>query len=271
MYHVIVLKADGTVWTAGLQQSFALGFADSGDVTSLRQVPGINDAIAVAASAALRRDGTVLTWGQNYYGVIGDGTYAQRPTPVLVVNETADGYLDLIPDIYFEEPPSVGVPFFSVTTGEISDRTATVYTTAKFNGADVGKSGKVFVTASVPPGSLVAAQSGMNGIGSSRSAGSAATAADSFVLVNLTPSGWQPVVNGQPTAYASGVLGDQLSAQTILDNTDTTNLKGAQFCLGYGASADQMLAVGTMRVVATIPDPNARARRRRAASWPARR
>ena len=251
MDHVILLKPDGSVWTAGLQQSFALGFADGGDVASLRQVPGITDAIAVAASAALRRDGTVLAWGQNYYGQIGDGTYARRMTPVLVVNETADGYLDLIPDLYFEMPPSVGVPFFTVASGNVADVKASVTTTTKFNAIDLGKSGSVFVTAKVPPGSLVPAPSGMSAIAS------AATAADAFVLVNLTPSGWQPVVNGQPAAYASGELGNTLSVQTILDNTDTTNLKGAQFCVGYGTSADQMLAIGTMRVVATIPDPNA--------------
>jgi hypothetical protein len=54
------------------------------------------------------------------------------------------------------------------------------------------------------------------------------------------------------------VLGDQLAAQTILNGTDTTNLKGAQYCVGYGASADDMVATGRMRAVATIPtDPGA--------------
>jgi hypothetical protein len=148
----------------------------------------------------------------------------------------------------------VGVPFFAVASGSVANVTASVNTTTKFNTPDLGKSGSVFVTAVVPPGSLVPVQSAMNASGAAIS--SAATAADTFVQVNLTPSGWQ-LVNGQLVPYASGVLGEQLSAQTILKNTDTTNLKGAQFCLGYGASADQMIALGTMRVVATIPDPNA--------------
>jgi hypothetical protein len=97
---------------------------------------------------------------------------------------------------------------------------------------------------------------GATSVSTSGVTASADTAASSFVLIQLTASGWQQVVNGQLIPYASGVLGDQLSAQTILNNTDTTNLKGAQFCLGYGTSADQMIALGTMRVVATIPDPN---------------
>jgi len=48
-------------------------------------VPGLNDVTAIAAGAqftlALRSDGTVWAWGQNYYGALGDGAYQDRPTP----------------------------------------------------------------------------------------------------------------------------------------------------------------------------------------------
>ena len=53
----------------------------------------------------------------------------------------------------------------------------------------------------------------------------------------LTPSGWQPVTNGQLFPYASGVLGDQLAAQIILNNTDATNLNGAAFSAAPGHRA----------------------------------
>ena len=268
--HIVVLRPDGTVWTgARAPEAWMLGFPNAGDPAGLKQLPGISDAISVANHAnamILRRDGTVLAWGLNDTGQLGDGTMATRLTPVLVVNETGDGFLDLIPGTEFELPPSAGVPFFVVASGNVASAKATVRTAARFNSPDVGKSGKVFVTAQVPPGSLVAAQSAMRAQGASSanatggaisSASNALSAADAFMLVNLTATGWQPVVNGQLLPYASGVLGDQLSAQTILDNTDTSNLKGAQFCLGYGASAEQMLASGMMRVVASIPDPNA--------------
>jgi len=257
----VALKADGTVWTSGMQNSLALGVPEGGDIPGLRQLPGITDAISIAAQNSsvlvLRQDGTILSWGMNSFGQLGDGTLARRQTPVAVLNETADGFLDLIPDTNFALPPGVGVPFFVVTSGSVADLKASVSTNTKFNAADVGKDGAVFVTASVPAGSLVPSSSGVNAAGTSRTSASAATAADSFVLIQLTSSGWQPVVNGQLLPYASGVLGDQISAQKILDNTDTANLKGAQFCLGYGASAAQMIAQGTMRLVATIPDPNA--------------
>jgi hypothetical protein len=74
-----------------------------------------------------------------------------------------------------------------------------------------------------------------------------------FTLLQLTPTGWQTVVNGQLIPYATGVLGDQLAAQTILNNTDTTTLKGAEFCVGYGSSAQDMVSNGDQRTVATIP------------------
>ena len=168
------------------------------------------------------------------------------------MNETGNGYLDLIPGIDFELPPSAGVSFFTVASGSVADVTASVSTATKFNVPDVGKSGAVFVTAAVPPGTLGATQTTTT----ARSVPRTASSTPAFTLIQLTSSGWQPVVNGQLVPYSSGVLGDQLAAQTILNGTDTTNLKGAQFCLGYGTSADQMIASGTMRVVATIPDPN---------------
>jgi hypothetical protein len=77
------------------------------------------------------------------------------------------------------------------------------------------------------------------------------------VLVQLTSTGWQLVVNGQLIPYASGVLGDQLAAQTILQNASTANLLGSQFCVGYGGDGTGMIASGNLQLIAVIPDPNA--------------
>ena len=38
-------------------------------------------------------------------------------------------------------------------------------------------------------------------------------------------------------------------AQTILSGADTTNLKGAEFCVGYGTSAHDMINNGNIRAV----------------------
>jgi hypothetical protein len=82
----------------------------------------------------------------------------------------------------------------------------------------------------------------------------AAATASGLVLIQLTSEGWKQVVNGQLIPYASGVLGDQLAAQNILTNTNTSNLSGAQFCVGYGTSAEEMNEAGRMQLVATVPD-----------------
>jgi len=224
-------------------------------------VPGIKEVATVAAGAvftlALKSDGTVTAWGANYHGELCDGTLAQHPSPVLAVNSSVDGFLNLRTGTTVNVPPEFKVPFFVVASGGITDTSATVNTTTKFNASDVGKSGAVFVTAKVPAGSLGTAQAAPAQHNAKRASANAAPAASSFVLMQLTSTGWQPVSNGQLIPYASGVLGDQLAAQTILSNTDTTNLKGAEFCLGYGTSAEEMNNAGRMRTIVTIPDPNA--------------
>lgn len=264
------ITRDGLVWAWGYNPEGELG-TGSARVNSdyPRPIEGFVDfrgiAGGVGSAVALRADGTVWSWGRNFEGQLGDATFAQRNAPVLTVNATASGPLDLNPQVAKAIPPDKIPPFFSTAdrSGDLSR--ISVRTKTKFNADDVGKQGAVFVTATVPPGSLMPAQTAMRALGVSGAGGdadsrvllSALSASDPFVLLNLTSSGWQPVVNGQLIAYASGVLGDQISAQTILDNADTTNLKGAQFCVGYGTSAAEMIAAARMRAVATIPDPNA--------------
>jgi hypothetical protein len=178
--------------------------------------------------------------------------------PALVINETASGPLDLIPEAQNNIPADKIPPFFLVANGGITTSSASVSTTTKFNPADQGKPGSVFITATVPTGALdtVAATQTVpvaSAVGEARPSRAAATTPSGFTLIQLTPAGWQTVVNGQLIPYASGVLGDQLAAQTILNGTDTTNLKGAEFCVGYGTSAQDMVNNGNIRAVANIP------------------
>jgi hypothetical protein len=84
----------------------------------------------------------------------------------------------------------------------------------------------------------------------------AATDSNSFVLVQKTSSGWQLVVNGQLIPYVSGVLGDQLAAQAALTVTATDSLTGAEYCLGYGSSAAEMIAAERVLPVFTITGQN---------------
>jgi len=101
-YHVLALLADGRVMAWGGNGAGQLGLGSpsgpqdcGGDPCSTTPVavPGITNAVAVAASEetsfALLADGTVLAWGYDAYGDVGDGAGVGTgcfcvPTPVTV-------------------------------------------------------------------------------------------------------------------------------------------------------------------------------------------
>ncbi|MGW6918242.1 RCC1 domain-containing protein [Kitasatospora sp. NPDC054939] len=93
--HNLALKADGTVvaWGFNVFGELGNGTPTSPDVTIPVTVCApfncalpLDGIVAVAAggahSTALKSDGTVLTWGANYVGQLGDGTTTDRNTPV---------------------------------------------------------------------------------------------------------------------------------------------------------------------------------------------
>ncbi len=87
--HSLALTSDGTVWAWGLNN---VGQVGDGSPANNRLVPvqvsGLGSGsgiVAIAAggafSMALKSDGTVLTWGQNLNGQLGDGTTTSRSIP----------------------------------------------------------------------------------------------------------------------------------------------------------------------------------------------
>jgi alpha-tubulin suppressor-like RCC1 family protein len=86
VYHTLGLTNAGTVWAWGSRTSGALGDGlTSGHSAYAQAVSGLSNVVAIAAgnfySLALRSDGTVVGWGANGAGQLGDGTTTNRTVP----------------------------------------------------------------------------------------------------------------------------------------------------------------------------------------------
>ncbi|AXH98290.1 hypothetical protein DV702_00365 [Sporosarcina sp. PTS2304] len=85
--HSIALKKDGTVWAWGRNTYGQLGLGQTTDYNDEpRPIPGLSGIIEIAAgdnhSLALKQDRTsLLAWGRNFYGQLGDGGYENKLDP----------------------------------------------------------------------------------------------------------------------------------------------------------------------------------------------
>jgi alpha-tubulin suppressor-like RCC1 family protein len=93
--HSLALRADGAVLAVGLNDQGQLGNGTASSRDFAAPVAGVCDGMAATAiaagadfSLALCADGSVRAWGANSYGQLGDGTFAQRPSPVAVAGLT---------------------------------------------------------------------------------------------------------------------------------------------------------------------------------------
>jgi alpha-tubulin suppressor-like RCC1 family protein len=110
--HTLALKRDGTLWAFGLNNYGQLGNGDTNDIPGVSVVVGDrhvgdygnqaanaarspvrvgedDDWVAISArghhSIGMKRDGSIWTWGLNWFGQLGVGTTQNHATPVLVV------------------------------------------------------------------------------------------------------------------------------------------------------------------------------------------
>ncbi|RII27551.1 MAG: hypothetical protein CXR31_04735, partial [Geobacter sp.] len=92
--HALAVKPDGSVWAWGYNYYGQLGDGTSGNsaekptpvqVSGLGAGSGVISVVATYdSSLALKSDGSVLAWGHNNFGQLGDGTKVDKPTPVTV-------------------------------------------------------------------------------------------------------------------------------------------------------------------------------------------
>jgi hypothetical protein len=204
-------------------------------VTASAIAAGTNHTCAVAFG------GIVACWGGNENGELGDGTFAVRSRPAVVLRRNGDGsiaagdwYLDLNPGVG-KVIPSDRIPaFLAVASGSAS---SSVTAQVRFRSQDAGKRIHVFAyaPAAIVRGALVAKDG------------------EGCVLAQLTPTGLQATSASGLGSYSSNVQGAQQQSVAVLNNVIASQVAGATFCVGTGTTGTDSVASANNQCVVTVP------------------
>jgi alpha-tubulin suppressor-like RCC1 family protein len=246
--HGLALTSAGTVmgWGSDTNGQVGNGVVQP-RVPAPQAVTGISGATAIAAggqdSAALLGSGSVMAWGNNKYGQLGDGvTGSPSPTPVTVggVAKVADVSVGGLHMLAFGEP-TPAVSAVSPGSGRAAGGTAVTITGANLEGATAVKFGAAAassfaVTSSTSITATAPAGSGTVDITVTTPAGtSSKSSADRYTYFNaptitaLKPKagpvagGTSVVITGTELAAATSVrFGSQSVTFKVTSNTSLT-------------------------------------------------
>lgn len=91
--HTVAVKTDGTLWAWGYNSTGQLGLSDIIHRSSPTQVGSLTDWKNVFAensysTFAIKTDGTLWSWGNNFWNELGGGVYGYRSSPAQVGSAT---------------------------------------------------------------------------------------------------------------------------------------------------------------------------------------
>ena len=255
--HSVALANDGTVWAWGGNAQGQLGDGSQQSRLLPQPLADLTDVVAIAAgnasTAALRADGRLWTVGDNWLGQLGDGSFVggRRYAPVQQPERRA--LFDMM-----AERPKMGLaaealPRVFLRTEKAGDESLAAL--GSLGGIMLGaqialpeattRAGyELYAALLVPAGRPGLTPEGRPG---------AIVDQDRFFF--RTPGGWQPFESGEFPAYgpAQGADAAQMVAISLIENTDLSRLSGAQFYVGYGRSAQEMIEAGRYRLVYRVP------------------
>ncbi|NOQ32069.1 MAG: hypothetical protein GQ570_13205 [Helicobacteraceae bacterium] len=212
-YISVVLKNDGTVWTTGGDGSGYLGDGTADPSTSFIQVKTdsstyLTDVVGVAAGnrhfVAVKSDGTVWTWGSNYYGALGsDLIYPQQVSNIsnAISVEAGDAHsvvLTLDGKVY---------AFGLNNNGESGGGTITSpYEVVASNATKISAGGRTTMYM-LADGSVKLIGANTNGQGGSGSTATPTTASSTFFEAKAFSTGvnYALILNSSDELYASGI------------------------------------------------------------------
>ncbi len=87
--HSLFLKSDGSLWASGLARD--AGVENHPEEHIVRPVRILDSVVSMASGIAIRKDGSVWTWGKNNHGQLGDGTKDDRTKPARIAVCASEG------------------------------------------------------------------------------------------------------------------------------------------------------------------------------------
>ena len=138
-HHCLAIKADGTLWAWGRNLHGEVGNGTPGTHQLTPYQIGTDNDWRYAAtgfyhSCALKGNGTLWSWGDNEFGTLGDGTFAENPTPAQTGEVCEEVFCSIIPSVIPDFLSECTIELAEITPPTTTDLCGDTLTAALYTG-----------------------------------------------------------------------------------------------------------------------------------------